>query len=75
MQPKITIQRDGKVTIEMLNGPATAACSLEVQRLLRRLQAAGLALMVEQEETRPPDPFAGATPFGDADASASATAL
>ena len=81
MQPKITIQRDGKVTIEMLNGPASAACSLEVQRLLHRLQESGVALVVEQEESRPPDPLAGATPFGDpavlgdADASATATAL
>ncbi len=75
MQPKITIQRDGTITIEMLNGPATAACSLEVQRLLRRIQESGMALVVEQEESRPPDALAGATPFGDTDASASATAL
>ena len=80
MQPKITIQRDGKVTIEMLNGPASAACSLEVQRLLHRLQESGVALVVEQEESRPPDPLAGATPFGtdvvgDVDATASATVL
>ena len=78
MQPKITIQRDGTVTIEMLNGPASAACSLEVQRLLHRLQESGVALVVEQEESRPPsvlgglDPLAGATPFGDATASATA---
>ena len=75
MQPKITIQRDGKVTIEMLSGPASAACSLEVQRLLRRLQESGIALQIEHEESRPPDPLADATPFGDADASAAATAL
>ena len=73
MQPKITIQRDGTVTIEMLSGPASAACSLEVQRLLRRLLESGVALVVEQEESRPPDPLASATPFGDA--SAAATAL
>ena len=73
MQPKITIQRDGTVTIEMLSGPASAACSLEVQRLLHRLQESGVALVVEQEESRPPDPLAGATPF--VDATASATAL
>ena len=86
MQPKITIQRDGKVTIEMLSGPASAACSLEVQRLLHRLQESGIALQVEHEESRPPsvlgglDPLASATPFGtdvvgDVDATASATAL
>ncbi len=75
MQPKITIQRDGKVTIEMLSGPASAACSLEVQRLLRRIQESGIALQVEHEESRPPDPFADVTPFGDVDATASATAL
>lgn len=81
MQPKITIQRDGTVTIEMLSGPATAACSLEVQRLLRRLQESGITLQVEHEESRPPDPLASTDPFGDpavlgdADATASATAL
>ena len=75
MQPKITIQRDGKVTIEMLSGPASTVCSLEVQRLLRRLQESGIALQIEHEESRPPDPLADATPFGDVDASAAATAL
>ncbi len=75
MQTKITIGANGKITIEMLNGPASAACSLEVRRLLAQLQAVGLKLTVEQEESRPPDPLAGATPFGEVDASASATAL
>ena len=81
MQPKITIQRDGKVTIEMLNGPASAACSLEVQRLLRRIQESGMALQIEHEESRPPaalgglDVLADSKAFGDVDASASATAL
>ncbi len=81
MQTKITIDAQGKITIEALNGPATTACSLHVRRLLTQLQAAGLVLEVEQEESRPPAPLASADSFGDPavlgdiDASASATAL
>lgn len=75
MQTKITIGANGKITIEMLNGPASAACSLEVRRLLAQLQAVGLTLTVEQEESRPPAPLASADSFGDVDATASATAL
>ena len=75
MQTKITIGANGKITIEMLNGPASAACSLEVRRLLAQLQAVGLKLMVEQEESRPPAALADADAFGEADASATASAL
>lgn len=78
MQTKITIGAQGQVTLEARNGPATAACRLTLRRLLAQLQAAGLALTVEHEESRPPGtlggptPLAGASAPGAADAAASA---